>query len=193
MSSSARKLPERMTTAEFLRWEGDGSETRYELVDGQLVAMSPATSTHGTIQANMALLLGSHLKGCRCRVLTEAAVTPHMAADTNMRVPDLAVSCSPDVPGEVALTDPILIVEILSAGNKQKTWTNVWAFASIPSLREILILSSWSIEAQHLCRDAAGAWPPKAETIAAEGSVILASIDLTFPLRDAYDKTFLVA
>ncbi|MDX2157004.1 MAG: Uma2 family endonuclease [Hyphomicrobiaceae bacterium] len=193
MSITARKLPETMTTAEFLRWQGDGTDTRYELVDGHLVAMSPATSTHGTIQASMALLLGSHLKDSRCRVLTEAAVIPNMAADINVRVPDLAVTCAPDVPGEVGLTNPILIVEILSAGNKQKTWTNVWAFASIPSLREILILSSWSIEAQLLRRDQTGAWPPTAETISADGSITLASIDQTFDLKDAYDKTYLVA
>jgi Uma2 family endonuclease len=193
MPTTARKLPESMTTTEFLRWEGDGTDARYELVDGQLVAMSPATSTHGRIQANLAFLLGSHLRSTRCSVLTEAAVMPHMAADMNLRVPDLAVSCSPDVPGEVGLTDPVLIVEILSAGNKQKTWTNVWAFASIPSLREILILSSWAIEAQLLSRDSSGAWPQKAQQIAADGEVRLASIDLSFALRDAYDKTFLVA
>jgi Uma2 family endonuclease len=53
MSSAAKKLPEHMTTAEFLRWEGDGTDTKYELVDGELVAMSLATTTHGRIQARV--------------------------------------------------------------------------------------------------------------------------------------------
>jgi Uma2 family endonuclease len=191
MSSAVQKLPESMTTAEFLRWEGDGTGRKYHLVDGQLVAMSPATTTHGTIQANIALLLGAHLRPTRCRVITEAAVVPRVAAEMNTRVPDIAVTCSPDIPGEVGLTDPVLVVEILSAGNKSKTWSNVWAYATLPSVKEILLLSSWSIEAHLLRRGADGAWPEKADIIPSDGSVTLSSLDMTFLLRDAYAKTYL--
>jgi len=193
MSSTAKRLPEQMTTAEFLRWEGDGTDAKYELVDGELVAMSPATATHGTIQANVALLLGMHLRESPCRVITEAAIVPRVVAETNTRVPDLAVTCGPDIPGEIGLTDPVVVIEILSAGNKSKTWSNVWAYASIPSVREILILSSWSIEARLLRRGADGSWPERAETVSADGSITLPSLDMTFLLRDAYAKTFLVA
>jgi Uma2 family endonuclease len=192
MSSAAKGLPEQMTTAEFLRWEGDGTDAKYELVDGGLVAMSPATATHGTIQANAALLLGMHLRKSPCRVITEAAIVPRVAAEMNTRVPDVAVTCSPDIPGEVGLTDPVVVIEILSAGNKSKTWSNVWAYASIPSVREILILSSWSIEARLLRRGTDGSWPEKAEAIPQDGSITLSSLDMTFLLRDAYAKTFLV-
>jgi Uma2 family endonuclease len=127
-----------------------------------------------------------------CRVITEAAIVPRVAAEMNTRVPDLAVTCSPDIPGEIGITDPVLVIEILSAGNKSKTWSNVWTYASIPSVRELLILSSWSIEAQLLRRGADGAWPEKAEAISADGSITLSSLDMTFLLRDAYAKTFLV-
>jgi len=193
MSSAAKKLPEQMTTVEFLRWEGDDTDAKYELVDGELVAMSPATATHGRIQANLAFLLSRHLEHTRCSVITEAAVVPRVAADTNTRVPNLAVTCSPDIPGEIGITDPVVVIEILSAGNKSKTWSNVWAYASIPSVREILILSSWSIEAQLLRRGTDGSWPERAEMISADGSVTLSSLDMTLLLRDAYAKTFLVA
>jgi len=191
MSSAAKKLPEYMTTAEFLRWEGDGTDTKYDLVDGELVAMSPATTTHGRIQARLSFLLSRHLDNTRCSVITEAAVVPRVASQDNTRVPDLAVTYSPDIPGEVGLTDPLLIVEILSPGNKSKTWSNVWAYASIPSVREILILSSSSIEARLLRRGADGSWPEKADIISSDGSLTLSSLDMTFLLRDAYVKTFL--
>ena len=118
-------------------------------------------------------------------------MVPRVAAEMNTRVPDLAVTCSPDIPGEIGLTDPVLIIEILSAGNKSKTWSNVWAYASIPSVREILILSSWSIEAQLLRRGDDGAWPEKADVIPSDGSIALSSLDMAFLLRDAYAKTFL--
>lgn len=180
-----------MTTAEFLCWTGDGTDTKYHLVDGRLVAEPPKTTTHGRIQANIAFLLSAKLRNSPCRAITEAAVVPRVAAEMNTRVPDLAVTCSPDIPGEIGLTDPVLVIEILSAGNKSKTWSNVWAYASIPSVREILILSSWSIEARLLRRGDDGAWPEKADVILSDGSITLSSLDMAFLLRDAYAKTFL--
>jgi hypothetical protein len=38
--SSALKPPDRMTVAEFLAWDAPG-ETRWQLVDGEPVAMAP--------------------------------------------------------------------------------------------------------------------------------------------------------
>ena len=49
MSEPALDL--RMTAAEFVKWE-DGTDTRYELVDGQVVAMAPSASRHGRIAGN---------------------------------------------------------------------------------------------------------------------------------------------
>jgi hypothetical protein len=34
---------------------------------------------------------------------------------------------------ESALTDPVLLIEILSPSNQAETWANVWAYATIPS------------------------------------------------------------
>jgi len=63
----------------------------------------------------------------------------------NMRVPDIAVNCVPDERGQRALPDPILIIEILSPSNERETRENVWAYATIPSLREILLVRSTEI------------------------------------------------
>jgi Uma2 family endonuclease len=189
---AARKLPDHMSTAEFFLWEGDGTTARYELVNGALVAMAPATGTHSRIQANMARLIGNRLDGSRCSVMTEAGLVPRMASEDNVRVPDLAVTCSPDVPGLRDIPDPILVVEILSPGNKHKTWANVWAYASVPTIKDIVILSSWSIEAQVLSRDSAGNWPDRATVLGAGDALALPSIDLALPLAAAYAKTYLV-
>jgi hypothetical protein len=50
--TAARKLPPLMTVDDFLAWPGDGTATRYELVDGVLRAMAPTTNAHGIIQSN---------------------------------------------------------------------------------------------------------------------------------------------
>lgn len=181
-----------MTVDEFINWD-DGRGGKYELVNGQLRAMSPASTSHGIIQANLARLLGNHLDapGSRWIVLTEPAVETRIRAKLNMRVPDLGVTCAPDAATQIALPDPILLIEIMSPGNKKDTWDNVWAYTTIPSVREIVIIQSTRIEASMLRRQADGSWPPDPETIAVDGVLSLTSIDFLAPLAAAYAKTYL--
>ena len=44
----AEPAEKRWTVAEFLAWD-DGTDRRYELVDGRIVAMAPPSEAHGTI------------------------------------------------------------------------------------------------------------------------------------------------
>ena len=53
---SAQMLPIAVVI-DFIDWPGDGTSTRYELVDGVLRAMAPGSDTHNTIVANLAGLL----------------------------------------------------------------------------------------------------------------------------------------
>ena len=64
-----------MTVADFIDWPGDGTSTRYELVDGVLRAMAPGSDTHNTIVANLAGLLWQHLRQSR----PECKWSPHSA------------------------------------------------------------------------------------------------------------------
>ena len=45
---------------------------------------------------------------------------------------------------ESALADPVLLIEILSPSYQAETWANVWAYATIPSVQEILVLKTAS-------------------------------------------------
>jgi Uma2 family endonuclease len=69
--------PSRMTVDEFLDWPGDGSAQKFELIDGELRAIAPASVSHGIIQANVAGILRSHLIGksplCRGRARRHSA------------------------------------------------------------------------------------------------------------------------
>jgi Uma2 family endonuclease len=194
MSHATRKIPELMTADEFLAWPGDGAGTKFQLVDGVLRAMSPASATHGAIQNNVGRIFGNHLQGAgtRCRAYTEPAVHVRSRAKINTRVPDVGVSCALVAASDVALPAPVLLVEILSPGNGKDTWDNVWAYCTIPSVTEILILASTRIEADLLRRDASGHWPPDPERIEDGGTLTLTSIGLVLPLREIYEGTYLV-
>ena len=59
MTALPKLVPSRMTVEEFLDWPGDGSGKKFELVDGEPRAMTPASVSHRIIQANIAGILRS--------------------------------------------------------------------------------------------------------------------------------------
>ena len=101
------------------------------------------------------------------------------------------VTCQPDAPGQIVLPDPVLLVEILSAGNEAETRANVWAYATIPSVHEILIVHSTQVAAELLRRQPDANWPKEPEDIGPGGVLRLEGIDLTCPLTDLYTRTHL--
>jgi Uma2 family endonuclease len=189
MSDAARKVPAMMDVAEFLAWDAPGGSL-WQLVDGEPQAMAPASRTHNTLQGELGRLIGNHLveQNRNCTVVPNAGTIPHVRADANFRIPDLAVTCSDYQEEEYDVSGPVLMVEILSPTNKTETWTNVWAYTTIPTVREILILHSVRIQAELLRRDAQGNWPERAIVIE-EGMLELESIDFRAHLAALYRRT----
>jgi Uma2 family endonuclease len=191
MVALPRLAPSRMTVAEFIDWPDDDTGVRRELVDGEIRAMAPASITHGIIQATIGALLRNHLTGTRCKVVVAPGVIPRVRSEANMRVPDLAVNCTADEAGQRALPDPILLIEILSPSNEAETRGNVWAYATIPSVREILLVRSTEVAAELLRWQGDGNWPAKPQTIASADGLALESIDFRVALAAFYDDTHL--
>jgi Uma2 family endonuclease len=190
MSEPVRKVPTSMDVAEFLAWDAPGSE-RWQLVDGQPQAMAPASRTHGVIQAELVKLIGVHLdkRASPCTVVDAAGVIPRVKSDSNIRIPDLAVTCSQAQVEEYAIDEPVLLVEILSPSNRSETWINVWAYTTIPSVAEILVVDSTRIRAELLRRDSQDNWPERPLEISTDGMVELQSIDFRVPLAALYRRT----
>lgn len=114
-------------------------------------------------------------------------IVPRVQSRTNFRVPDLGVSCTGYAAEEQALSGPILLVEIHSPSNRAETWSAVWTYTTIPSVREILILRSDAIGADLLRRQPDDTWPERPATI--EEQLILESIGFSVPLADLYRTT----
>jgi len=186
------KDPPHMTVDEFLAWDGSGHAGKLELVDGVVRAQMPASATHAIIQANLARLIGNHLiaRKMPCRVATEAPVVPKMKTKRNLRAPDLAVTCAPPSASKT-FEMPVLIVEIMSPGNRKETWESIWACATIPSVREFLIVESESVYAEIFRRDADGNWPDDPVIVEAGGMFALSSIGCDIPIEYVYVGTYL--
>ena len=91
----ASKAPQRMTLAELLEWH-EGTDRRYQLVDGVPVMMAPTLAGHGELAINIGAEVRSRLLP-PCRVIGEARVTILARKDT-FYVADLAITCAPREP-----------------------------------------------------------------------------------------------
>jgi Uma2 family endonuclease len=137
MASPALK---RMTLAEFLAWD-DGTDRRYELLDGVPVMMAPPPEAHGELAAALAAEIHTRLEQS-CRVISEAGIVVPDRADTYY-VADLAVTCAPREPGRRMVVDPVLVVEVLSPSTGQvDRWRKVADYRTLPSVQEILVVFS---------------------------------------------------
>ena len=163
-------------------------------VDGRVVAMSPGSATHGLIQMNLGALIRHRLTetGSRCLVLSEAAIVPRVGANSNVRVPDLLVTCSAIAAGQIVVPDPVLLVEILSPSNASTTWANVWAYSTIPSARRILVVHSTRMKAHLLTRLPDGVWPEMPADVEEHATLRLDTVGLACPLPELYAGTHLV-
>jgi Uma2 family endonuclease len=189
--STALNLPAFLTVETFLSWDAPMG-AMWQLVDGTPQAMAPASPTHAAIQAEVTALIRNHLiaTGSPCFIVTAPGLVPRVQSDINMRIPDLAVTCSPPQPEDKALRDPVVVIKILSPSNRAETWTNVWSYTTIPSVREILVLHSTAIGADLLRRGADGNWPDRPDAIE-QGDLTLDSIAYSGPLAAFYRNTWL--
>jgi Uma2 family endonuclease len=136
----AQPAEKRRTIEEFLAWD-DGTDRRYELVDGQVVAMAPPSEAHGTIVANLTIAIGRQLRA-PCCVVGEAGVVPADRDDACYRT-DLLVTCAPSERGRPHPVDPVLIIEVLSPSTAvHDRGRKVEDSSPLPSVQEILLVSS---------------------------------------------------
>lgn len=180
-----------MTVAEFLDWDsGDGSGRRWQLRDGEPEMMAPASDAHGSILTEVGYLLTTHFRAQNrpCRAVTEPGVIPRVRSAENWLIPDIGITCTPPS-GAKMLSDPSVLIEILSPSNEAETRRNVWAYTTIPTVAEIVLLRSTSVQAEVLRRQPDGSWPAEPEFIAGDDALRLDSIGFAEPLRSAYRTT----
>src|SRR5687768_10016700 len=91
MSAASRPQPRSLTVAEFLEYD-DGTDTRYELIDGQLVAMNPPATRHAIICSNLGRALDRQLRPPCLALWSTLGVAVDETADT-WRQPDAIVTC----------------------------------------------------------------------------------------------------
>ena len=174
-----------MTLEDFLRWD-DGTDTRYELIDGFPVKMAPPAEAHRILALRLGSRIDAALAGRRpCNAQIEPGVVqPDRAA--SYYVPDIAVICEPNEPGRHAMVDPILIVEILSPSTERTDRRlKLPAYLTIESVREIMLIDADSHHAE-LYRRQNDDW--RIQLVRGAGATLfLASVDLRISMSELYE------
>ena len=171
----------RMTVAEFLSWD-DGTDTRYELIDGRPVAMAPVSASHSIVVANVSHELRSRLQG-PCYVGSEAGIERPDRDDTFYEA-DIVVSCTPVTPGTAVIPNPLVVIEVLSPSTiEHDRGRKAYDYRRIPSVQEIVLVAS---EQRHIViwRRRGAKW--EVEDLIGDAALGLEAVGVTIPLAAIY-------
>jgi Uma2 family endonuclease len=132
-----------MTVLDYLAWaETQGEGPRTELINGQIVAMSPERIAHNRakIAALIALRNAMVTAGIEGEVFTDGVTIP--IDDHTAYEPDASVRCGAPLPGTgMTASDPVIVVEVLSPTSVHSdTSAKLIGYFKLASMRHYLII-----------------------------------------------------
>jgi len=149
--------PALMTADEFIAWAMQQPEgQRYELFAGKVVGMAPERSAHALAKAHVWRRLQEAVErdGLACTVYPDGMAVAIDA--TTVYEPDALVRCGPVVPSDaVKLTDPVIIVEVLSPSTRARDHGDkLIDYFRLPSVQHYLIVRTDDGAVIHHARNA---------------------------------------
>src|SRR5258707_14155530 len=134
MPSTGEKL---MSLDEFLAWEHEQPE-RYEFAHGVVTMMTGGSAAHVTIAMNLAFALRAALRGSGCRPFGSDM---KVIANDTVRYPDVSVICRPIDDKEDRITEPVVIIEVLSPTTERADrGRKKFDYFATPSIRQYAIV-----------------------------------------------------
>jgi Uma2 family endonuclease len=179
MSALAKPLySSGLSVDEFIEWENQ-QDTKHELLDGQIIAMTGGTVAHASLILQLGAALLNYLKGTPCRVFTSDL---KVQIAENVFYPDVVVSCDRQENDGVLCHNPKLIIEVLSNSTSRKDrFKKRLAYQQIESLEEYVLVSQ-EIRHVEIYRRAED-WQA---FIHISGTVELRSVDFSLDIDELY-------
>jgi Uma2 family endonuclease len=179
-------MPRLWTLAEFLDWEACEPE-RYEYLDGVIRMMTGGTVDHATIRLNVAAGLLPGVRARRCRIFDEG---PKVVGNSFSMYPDVMVTCKSPDPKAAFVTEPVIIVEVLSRSTESYDRGSKWrAYQSIATLVHGVFISQDEVKVQVYTREGA-LWRFEVfDDLALD--LVLPAIGCSLSLADIYRETSL--
>jgi len=174
----------RMTVDEFLVW-AENQPGRYELVNGEVFAMSPERARHSLVKYATQTALNRAIKraGLPCHMMPDG-MTVRVDAATTFE-PDALAYCGPAIDLDtVEVPHPVIVVEVLSPGTKAvDTGAKLIGYFQIRSLYHYLIVDPVRRLVIHHARGAEGLI---ATRIASEGTLALTPPGMSLSVAELF-------
>ena len=176
---SVTKRRETWTWDDYLDWEAR-QELKYELVDGEVYAMTGGSRRHDRIGNNLRIAMDQALEGRSCR--------PHgpdfkVHAGKNGRYPDALIDCGPETGNDLVASEPVAVFEVLSPSTTLVDQVlKLRDYGVVPSIRTYVILETTRPRALVYRRDTAGCFSTDALELLDGIEAALALPDLGFDI-----------
>lgn len=176
----------RVSIAEYLERELV-AESKHELHEGQVYAMSGASSAHARISANLTFLCMSALGTRPCEFLGNDIKVVVAEAESSY-YPDGNIACPPNWLSHTngSIDNPTVIFEILSPStegfDRGLKFDN---YALLPSLREYVLIHTRSTRVDVFTLAEGGSWRLSKFI---SGAVAIESVGIELPLTKLYER-----
>jgi len=169
--------------AEYLAMEMNSQE-RHEYIDGSIFAMTGASRAHNQISGNLFGILRTHVKDTPCHVYI-SDVKLKIAHRKTYYYPDVMLGCSDKETDDYALSQPCLIIEVLSpATASTDKREKLLAYQSIPSVQEYCLVAQDKYSVKKYTRNQQQEW--YLDYYTQQDSVPFVCLDCEIPVMDIY-------
>jgi Uma2 family endonuclease len=166
----------------------DQPQGRFELVRGQVVAMSPEPAGHVRAKGSTYRALEDAIaaSGLGCEAFPNGMTV--RIDDSAVYEPDALIRCGPRTSDDsVEVPDPIIVVEVVSRSSRSTdSGVKLHDYFTLPSIRHYLVLDAEERAAAHHRRDEDGDISPR---ILRAGSVVLDPPGLMIAVADLFAPT----
>lgn len=177
---SVKIKPRPLGVEEYLAGEL-ASDVKHELVGGQAYAMVGVSSAHNLITGVLYAALRSHIKRPCHAYFADVKVR----VDDDFYYPDIMVTCERFDPKAYYVTEPVLIVEVLS-GSTERTDRHEkrLAYQRLPSLKEYVLVAQDRMQVEVYRRTGGNDW--EIERFDERDVLRLESVDLSVAMVEIY-------
>jgi Uma2 family endonuclease len=181
---AAKDKPTNFTPEEYFAWEEKQLE-KYELIEGQVYAMTGGSVNHSRIAIRFTTMFDTHLDASSC-IIGNSDLRVNIFGSNNYTYPDASVTCDDhDKTTTQYITHPCLIAEVLSASTEAyERGGKFRMYRQNLALIDYLLVSSTSIEIDLYHKNDAGDWLIINYKVG--DTIELKSINLNFPIEQVY-------
>jgi Uma2 family endonuclease len=173
---------QRMKVPEFLAWAEAQPQGRYELVNGEVVAMAPERVRHNLVKLAVVRAFGDAVKRANlpCTVFTDGMGI--VINENTVREPDASVQCGAELNLDaMTLEAPLIVVEASPTSERNNTHAKLVEYFSVRSIRHYLIVLPEQGVVVHYRRNDGGALDTH---IGRDGAINLTPPGMTVPVVD---------